>query len=49
VFIVVGLRVAFLIRNSGMGGGASFIVAFVPALLAAGLFERASAKKRPAA
>lgn len=47
VFLAVGLLVAWLIRNAGMAAGTAFIVAFVPAVVAAWLFERVVAKKRP--
>lgn len=40
VFLVVGLLIAWLTRNSGRSGGTAFLVAFVPALVAAWLFEK---------
>jgi hypothetical protein len=48
VFLAVGLLVAWLIGNAGMAGGTAFVVAFVPAILAAWLFDRAvEQKKKP--
>jgi hypothetical protein len=48
VFMVVGILVAWLMRNSGTG--TSFLVAFVCAFAAAWLFERLAGQraKKPA-
>ena len=40
VFLAVGLAIAWFTRNSGRSGGTAFLIAFVPALVAAWLFER---------
>jgi hypothetical protein len=45
VFLAVGILIAWLIRNSGMAAGMTFLVAFVPALGAALLFERSVGKR----
>ena len=39
VFLAVGLLVAWFSRNSGMASGTTFLVAFIPAFLAAWFFE----------
>jgi len=39
-FLAVGIVVAWLTRNAGLGGGMSFVVAFVPALLAGWIVDK---------
>ena len=49
VFLVVGIGIAWLTRNSGMSGGGTFLAAFVPALAAGWIAEKIAGRGKSAA